>query len=153
MNEPSYDVVKRLSEILGCREYEVVATVRALLDQARPWDQIRVLYKAHQARWPGSSKQFRQAIRMAYQRGIGWDLTPEQYETLTAQECFTCDGPLGNGIALDRIDPKRGYVLDNVHPCCGPCNRLRAATKIQVWKRQYVGQSHPEIALAPLIAP
>ena len=29
------------------------------------------------------------------------------------------------GVGLDRLDNSKGYVLDNVVPCCDKCNRLK----------------------------
>ena len=30
-------------------------------------------------------------------------------------------------IGVDRIDNARGYELDNIRPCCGPCNAIRGS--------------------------
>lgn len=42
------------------------------------------------------------------------------------QPCYYCGHPLNEtGIGLDRLDSDRGYVLDNVVPCCGTCNMAK----------------------------
>lgn len=64
-----------------------------------------------------------------------WALSEKQVRRLTKQNCHYCGAPprqligrsqgyRGNYVynGLDRISPKRGYVLDNVVPCCGTCN-------------------------------
>lgn len=69
---------------------------------------------------------FRSAILAALRRGKEWgDIDEASYLTLNAMPCSYCDGPLGNGIGLDRLDVTRGYFLDNVVPSCGPCNMNR----------------------------
>ena len=40
--------------------------------------------------------------------------------------CHYCGGRLNpTGSGLDRKDPKIGYMLDNVVPCCNPCNTAK----------------------------
>jgi hypothetical protein len=94
--------------------------LRKLTDN--PHGLVRYAWKRKQAEFPGASKQFKAAIRQAYMRGHLWELTPRQYENLIAHPCYRCGGPIGNGVGLDRQDNKKGYSLDNVEPCCGPCN-------------------------------
>lgn len=66
-----------------------------------------------------------------------FELTKEEFKKLTQQNCFYCGSEpksisksksenseyVYNG--LDRVDTKRGYLLDNVVPCCGMCNRMK----------------------------
>lgn len=79
---------------------------------------------------------FRNLKRSARERGYEWALTKEQVKEITQRPCFYCgaepyqeikDGYNGfngglkyNGI--DRVDNSRGYMIDNVVPCCGMCN-------------------------------
>ena len=111
-----------------------VAEMWALIDacMADPRGAVRAAWRGILAQHPGSSRQFRTAVRLAVGRGHGWTLTPAQYDHLTAQPCAACDGPLGNGIGLDRLDNARGYDPDNVRPCCGPCNMLRGRAPLPV---------------------
>lgn len=72
--------------------------------------------------------------RSARKRGYAWRLTKEQVRVLTKQNCFYCGvepaqtsrSPQYNGMytynGLDRIDNTRGYLIENVIPCCGCCN-------------------------------
>lgn len=72
-----------------------------------------------------------------------WELTLEQYSQLIHGDCYYCGEPptadnqwnkgnkragenvtfLANGI--DRIDPDKGYTIDNCVPCCKQCNRMK----------------------------
>lgn len=134
---------EELAELLDCPLWAVHDAVQGLLrDLAKdPRERLREGWQAEQRRWPGSSSEFKRAIRMAYMRGLEWNLTPGQYEMLTAQECSYCGASLGNGLGLDRIDNDRGYLPNNVNPCCGPCNRLRGRKSIGVWMRQVESDS------------
>jgi 5-methylcytosine-specific restriction endonuclease McrA len=58
-------------------------------------------------------------------RGLVWQLSDEHATTLFGQACHYCHAlpaPL-NGI--DRKDNKIGYVVENVVPCCWPCNNQK----------------------------
>lgn len=66
-----------------------------------------------------------------------FDLTKEQFKTITSQKCSYCKRPpkteqqniYGNGSyiynGIDRVDNNLGYVLTNIVPCCTICNRAK----------------------------
>jgi len=68
----------------------------------------------------------------ADKRGIAFDLSKDQVRDITSEVCHYCgvepsqikkNGDsiyIANGI--DRIDSDKGYHIDNVVPCCAPCN-------------------------------
>jgi hypothetical protein len=59
-------------------------------------------------------------------RGLGWDLTEEQFVELNSRPCFYCGNRLPEtGSGLDRIDNSKGYAIDNVASCCEDCNKAR----------------------------
>lgn len=56
-----------------------------------------------------------------------WTLTFKEYEPLAIMPCNYCKQIVPNtAVGLDRIDNSAGYILGNVLPCCGECNRLRS---------------------------
>lgn len=58
--------------------------------------------------------------------GGGFDITREQHEHLVTLPCEYCGGPLNpTGHCLDRKDSSVGYLIDNVVPCCYPCNKIK----------------------------
>jgi len=87
---------------------------------------------------PSGEASFSQLLaQMKYsakRRGYEWQLTKEQAHVFMQQPCFYCGiepsrqinsiycnrAHLYNG--LDRIDNERGYMIDNVVPCCSKCN-------------------------------
>lgn len=67
-------------------------------------------------------------------RGLAFDITKEEFRVLTQLNCFYCNKSPesvaqrrnANGCyrynGLDRLDSSKGYVLDNIVPCCKDCN-------------------------------
>lgn len=64
-------------------------------------------------------------------RGIKFNLTIQEFETLTNEECHYCGGysiernekSRGNGI--DRKDSSKGYEISNCVSCCSTCNFIK----------------------------
>lgn len=75
----------------------------------------------------------------AKKRGYSWELTDEEFRTLTQQPCFYGDCPPSNihtsrngqevftYNGVDRLDNSKGYTLDNCVPCCRPHNQMKMA--------------------------
>jgi hypothetical protein len=57
-----------------------------------------------------------------------WDISKEDYVTIISNSCYYCCKSLSEekGVSLDRIDNNLGYLLTNVLPCCGICNKTRS---------------------------
>ena len=63
----------------------------------------------------------------ARERSLEMALTLAQYTNLISGPCTYCLGPLPEaGYGLDRKDSSRGYLNDNVVPCCGDCNAIKS---------------------------
>lgn len=112
--------------------YEALKAELVMLRDASTsaYETLRLTWRAHQARWPDSSTRFRGAIRMAYQRGKSWTLTPDEYEAIVALPCELCGGSNGHGIGLDRLNHTEGYHVANVRSCCGRCNIDRGRSPV-----------------------
>lgn len=72
----------------------------------------------------------------ARKRGISFDLTYTQFETLVDSECYFCGDIGGNTLrkrgyndynytGIDRINNSVGYLPSNCIPCCSWCNRAK----------------------------
>jgi len=53
-----------------------------------------------------------------------WSLSFNEFKKFWQKPCYYCGGKIET-IGLDRIDNQRGYFLDNVVPCCYPCNSMK----------------------------
>jgi len=73
-----------------------------------------------QSRW-------KTAKRTAKRRGLDWGINFVDYKKTLVLPCEYCDGITGTtGSALDRKNNDLGYILDNIAPCCGRCNRIKS---------------------------
>ena len=68
------------------------------------------------------SKQYISYMKRANRKGIAFDLTQETFDQMKQLECIYC-GDTSTGI--DRIDSNKGYVMDNIQPCCNTCNIMK----------------------------
>jgi hypothetical protein len=71
-------------------------------------------------------------------RKINFDLTKDEFRKITSLNCYYCGiephqyyrsihnsgDYIYNGV--DRLDSSKGYISDNVVPCCGVCNRAKS---------------------------
>lgn len=57
-------------------------------------------------------------------RNLAWDLSFEQFMTFWQKPCFYC-GIAVETAGLDRVDNSKGYLLDNIVPCCKVCNYMK----------------------------
>lgn len=82
----------------------------------------------------GTNSLYTRYRRGAQYRNLEFSLTKEEFKKLLFESCYYCKDGLKsiwrrsevnqkleyNGI--DRVDPKMGYVLNNVVTCCKDCN-------------------------------
>lgn len=68
-------------------------------------------------------KRFRSYIMRANKKGIEFSITLVYFNELMISNCVYC-GDSGK-ISLDRINSKEGYTIENVQPCCIPCNMMK----------------------------
>jgi hypothetical protein len=88
-------------------------------------------------------------IKAAKDRGYAFNLTRAEFVKLTQQDCVYCgsapgnvykylrkkDKPHGNFVynGVDRIGNTVGYTTDNCVPCCGTCNKMKAALDVSTF--------------------
>ncbi len=103
--------------------------------------------------------------KVAKKRGHEWDLSKDQVRQITQQVCHYCGIKpyqkqrndkrawdsyyIYNG--LDRKDNNRGYIWENVVPCCGICNHHKSNQSIEEFRgwltrvyRHYIEPIEPE---------
>lgn len=71
----------------------------------------------------------------AKQRQLLFQITKEEFENLWEKPCHYCNSPIET-IGLDRVDNNKGYVIENIVPCCKICNFMKA----QLNKKDFVNQ-------------
>jgi 5-methylcytosine-specific restriction endonuclease McrA len=80
---------------------------------------------------------FKEYVQGAKERNLVFELTEEEFMALVVQPCHYCGSPPSNVKpsraarspeaffvhgGVDRVDPYKGYTVDNVVPCCTECN-------------------------------
>ena len=83
----------------------------------------------------------------AKERGYEFDLTLDEFETITAKDCHYCGAKPSNKSkaetknqtdfiynGIDRVDNKKGYFVDNCVPCCQICNKMKKAMSLNDFK-------------------
>lgn len=80
------------------------------------------------------NRLYGQYRKRARAHNFEFSLTKEEFRNLNQKECFYCGkkpsqvfynkGSNGDYVynGIDRVDSKKGYVLDNCVPCCSKCN-------------------------------
>ena len=63
----------------------------------------------------------------ASKKNLDFNLSHDEFDILKLHPCYLCGKPSNsqhlNGI--DRIDNNKGYIVDNVQPCCFGCNHIK----------------------------
>jgi|SRR5208282_1772381 len=66
--------------------------------------------------------------RRAKKSSLEITITFEEYQKLIILSCHYCNNKLGNNLTgggLDRVDSFKGYIINNVVPCCTFCNTIK----------------------------
>lgn len=86
---------------------------------------------------------FRELKTRTKRKNIYFDLSFADFSRISILDCVYCGAKpsnnrktchnISNGAwkhnGLDRKDNKKGYIIDNVQPCCCLCNRLKSDIK------------------------
>jgi len=100
----------------GCLSKEVKSTLNRLPNDGGVINHLILQYKRH-----------------AKDRGIEFNLSRSEFESLIRKPCFYCGMPPSNNkitkncsgflySGIDRIDSTQGYFIDNCVPACSICN-------------------------------
>ena len=54
-----------------------------------------------------------------------FDLTFDDCKEILNKKCFYCKNKNSEKIGIDRFDPRKGYLITNVVPCCDVCNFIK----------------------------
>lgn len=66
---------------------------------------------------------YKRYIQSANKRGIEFNLSVDEFNTIIAHPCVYCGA--SSSIGVDRIDSSDGYNIDNAQPCCSDCNLMK----------------------------
>jgi len=93
-----------------------------------------------------TNSKFRYSIykNSAKKRNIEFNLSYQDCFLLFNSCCWYCGYKCPNGslTGIDRIDASKGYIIDNVVPCCKRCNYMKGTveTKLRITQKEYLEQ-------------
>ena len=119
-----------------CKERELSSFY---VDSTRPDKKNRICKECSKL----SDQKYTKTIRGRYTmykkcakyRGYPFLLTLDEFISLWDQNCSYC-GEKIEGIGLDRIDNNKGYIIQNVVPCCEICNYMKQSSS----KKAFISQ-------------
>jgi hypothetical protein len=68
--------------------------------------------------------QYHQYKKRAKKDNILFELTQNDCIAFYKTNCYYCGDQI-NGLGIDRVNNEKGYVLNNVVPCCSKCNFMK----------------------------
>ena len=86
----------------------------------------------HKAYYKTPAGKFSVYKKSAKVRGIPFLMEFQQFEGLWQKPCYYCEAEIKT-IGLDRVDNDGPYHIDNVVPCCPPCNGSKKASTLDEW--------------------
>jgi len=73
--------------------------------------------------------------RKSRRKNLMFEFTEEQFMTFWQKPCYYCGSPIQT-IGLDRVDSSKGYMIDNVVPCCMVCNWMKNSLPLDIFMDQ-----------------
>lgn len=68
--------------------------------------------------------QYHQYKKRAKKSNIEFDLTENDCVAFYKTKCYYCGGNI-KALGIDRVDNNKGYILENIVPCCSTCNFMK----------------------------
>ncbi len=87
--------------------------------------------------YAAATEMFSHYRAVAKKRGLAFDLSRDEFDTITRMNCRYCGAPPSNRHSrrhfhgtfvysgIDRIDSTQGYAASNCAPCCATCNVMK----------------------------
>ena len=85
-----------------------------------------------------SSGSYDKYEKNAQKSGLEFEITREQFNAMAVSNCYYCCKPASSNsgsLGLDRADSALPYVINNVVPCCGPCNIMKREMSVSDFKK------------------
>lgn len=91
-------------------------------------EELAAAFRRYQATHPWISYH-----ASATARGLELAIADEELQVLMSQPCHYCLKPGKPYVGIDRKDSDGGYTLENVVPCCWPCNNWKKRSPYEVF--------------------
>lgn len=80
-----------------------------------------------------------QYAKSAQKSGRKFKITVDEFNAMATSNCHYCCKPAssnGGSLGLDRLYSDLPYLLENVVPCCAPCNVMKRTMSVSEFKQQ-----------------
>ena len=89
---------------------------------------------------------YRRYKRNADSGNRNFSIAYEDFLLVVKKNCYYCNNPPSNTAndpgcngefiynGIDRVDNTKGYIIDNIVPCCGPCNVAKNNMSLEQFK-------------------
>jgi len=92
-------------------------------------EEIKARKKAYRGTPAGKFSEYKRGAKF---RNIPFLMEFQQFEGLWQKPCYYCGAEIKT-IGLDRVDNDGPYHIDNVVPCCWPCNESKRTLPLEEW--------------------
>ena len=95
--------------------------------------------RGENSRWDyNASGGYDKYEKNAQKSGLEFEITREQFNAMAVSNCYYCCKPASSNsgsLGLDRADSALPYVINNVVPCCAPCNFMKREMSVSDFKK------------------
>jgi len=130
------EILEKRKQFYKANRKRLLMEMKKTRDKAAKKKYDKIYYATHPEKFNTVQARYAFTKCRAMKRGLDFLLDFSSYEMLLKKPCFYCAEPLNySGCGLDRIDNSKGYILENVIPCCGRCNTSRQDNfSVEEWK-------------------
>jgi Zn-finger domain-containing protein len=94
-------------------------------------DRIKAQKKIWKQTIGGRYNTYKESARY---RGLLFEISKEEFANILNQSCYYCG--THESIGVDRVDNTRGYISNNVAPCCTMCNKMKLNHSLESFLEQ-----------------
>ncbi len=82
-------------------------------------------------------KVYKKYLASAKRRNHTFSIPKSIFKKYYKKKCFYCGDTL-KSVGFDRVDNIKGYIIDNIVPCCGTCNMMKRSMGIHSFINQII---------------
>lgn len=69
--------------------------------------------------------------KSAKKKGVSFELSKEDWDVFVSSDCEYCHRTPTTWFGIDRVEPKKGYVIGNIVTCCWDCNNDKSDDDVE----------------------
>ncbi len=139
---------------IGCKN-KITKTCEKCRENNHTQDLLRDKEHRNELTRNSIKEKYRCYIKDCPKRNLIFTLSYNEFVSITQTPCYYCSILQNRGFnGIDRIDSKKGYILENCVSCCQMCNYMKGSIgysifisrieHILTYQQRIVGNLHPE---------